>query len=148
MARIDKLSGVQKVIFNMRKANARNSLAVNRILKKSGLLLQRVSQKLVPVDIGNLKASAFTRARGLGFRTEVTVGYTALYAIAVHESIEMVLEGEKRIGKRPDGTPRKGAYWDPQGSRAKFLEIPFRNLKDFPAFKAIVAAEVLRKVKF
>ena len=38
-------------------------------------------------DTGNLRGSAFTRATGNGFETIVTVGYTASYAIYVHENL-------------------------------------------------------------
>lgn len=131
----------------MKLADIRNGLAVSRILKKSGLLLQRVSQKQVPVDSSNLKGSAFTRASGKGFRTSVNVGYTAKYALALHEGVGMRLHGEPRTGKRPDGTQRKGSYWSPQGSRRKFLEIPARNLNRFPGFKEIIAQEALRAAR-
>lgn len=51
----------------------------------------------------------------------VVVGYTASYALAVHESVDMVLQGE------PRPAPRRGSYWDPQGrAQAKFLEAPAR----------------------
>lgn len=56
---------------------------------------------------------------------EVHVGYTAEYAAAVHERIEMKLQGQ------PRRAPSKGLYWDPQGkAKAKFLEDPFRDMAD------------------
>lgn len=52
----------------------------------------------------------------------VVVGYTAAYALPVHENIEMKLKGQPR----PKG---RGRYWDPQGrAQAKFLEQPAREL--------------------
>ncbi len=52
----------------------------------------------------------------------VLVGYTAAYALFVHESIEMKLKGQKRP------KPHKGRFWDPQGrAQAKFLEAPARE---------------------
>lgn len=52
----------------------------------------------------------------------VLVGYTASYALAVHEKVEMKLAGQ------PRQKPRKGYYWDPQGrAQAKFLETPART---------------------
>ncbi len=52
----------------------------------------------------------------------VIVGYTAAYALFVHESIEMKLKGQKRP------KPSKGKYWDPQNrAQAKFLEQPARE---------------------
>jgi len=53
----------------------------------------------------------------------VIVGYTASYALAVHEKIDMKLKGQRRKGKG-----KKGRYWDPQGrAQAKFLETPARE---------------------
>lgn len=61
----------------------------------------------------------------------VSVGFTAHYAIYVHEAVGMVLRG---LPRRP---PRTGNYWDPAGrGQAKFLEQPFRELA--PVFKDIV----------
>jgi hypothetical protein len=91
-------------------------------LKTAGLYLQRESQLLVPVDFGILKASAFTRAFGKGFDTVVIVGYTAFYAMFVHEMVEMKGRG------LPRSAPSKGNYWDPAGrGQAKFLEAPARD---------------------
>lgn len=91
-------------------------------LKTAGLFLQRESQLLVPVDFGVLKASAFTRAEGKGFSTVVLVGYTAFYAMFVHEMVEMKGKG------LPRRAPSQGNYWDPAGrGQAKFLEAPARD---------------------
>lgn len=98
-------------------------------LKTAGLVLQHDSQRKVPVDTGNLKASAFTRSTGIGWDAEVTVGYTAAYALFVHEAVGMKLKGQKR--------PTKGKFWDPQGrAQAKFLEEPARTLR--PTFIKIL----------
>lgn len=54
----------------------------------------------------------------------VTVGYTANYALYVHEKVEMKLKGKKRPGKN------RGKFWDPQGrAQAKFLEEPARTMQ-------------------
>lgn len=71
----------------------------------------------------------------------VIVGYTAAYALYVHERIEMKWKGLPRPGsstysyKNKDGTSRSvqshGFYWDPQGrAQAKFLETPARRYQD------------------
>lgn len=52
----------------------------------------------------------------------VIVGFTAAYALFVHENMEMRLAGQPR----PSGL---GVYWGPKGG-PKFLEAPFRELKD------------------
>ncbi len=77
-------------------------------LRSAGLILQREAQILVPVDTGNLHNSAFTRQVGKGLDTEVRVGFTAEYAIYVHEDL--------------------GAAHEP-GKVAKFLESPLREKK-------------------
>jgi len=53
----------------------------------------------------------------------VIVGYTANYALYVHENIQMKLQGQPR----PAGQP--GVYWGPKG-QAKFLEQPARTMRD------------------
>ena len=66
--------------------------------------------------------------KGLGRKGKnatVIVGYTANYAVYVHEAVGMKLKGVKR------SPPGKGKYWDPQGrAQAKFLEEPARTMKD------------------
>ena len=94
-------------------------------LQAAGLELQRASQLLVPVEFGNLKASAYTTSKGKGFGTIVEVGYTAAYALYVHEKVAMKLKGQART----PSPPHQGRYWDPQGrAQAKFLEAPARTM--------------------
>jgi hypothetical protein len=91
-------------------------------LTRAALYLQGASQKLTPVDTGNLRASAFTRVTGDGLKAKAKVGYTAMYALFVHENVEMKLKGQ------PRPAPHKGSYWDPQGrAQSKFLEQPMRT---------------------
>lgn len=76
---------------------------------------------------------------GLGNnQPSVIVGYTANYALYVHENIEMKGKGLPRRGPKA-----KGNYWDPQGrAQAKFLEQPARQLKKELA--AIIVTAVKR----
>lgn len=68
--------------------------------------------------------------QALGQRAEkdagsVIVGFTAEYALYVHENMEMSLAGQ------PRRKPSKGMYWDPQGiAGPKFLEGPARELSN------------------
>ena len=55
-------------------------------IKRCGLLVQRESMEVTPVDTGALKNSAYTKTEGNGFDTVVTVGYRQSYAIFVHET--------------------------------------------------------------
>jgi hypothetical protein len=73
------------------------------------------AQQRVPVDEGNLKASAYTDVKVNKDGCGGTVGFTANYAAAVHEK-PMTLKGQDRKGS-------KGKYWDKQGQATnKFLE--------------------------
>ena len=72
----------------------------------------------------NKVVSALTKAAKKAKQMDqgsVIVGYTANYAVYVHESIEMKLKGKPRPNK-------KGKFWDPQNrAQAKFLEQPARD---------------------
>lgn len=122
MADISTITGVQQIIANIAKAKSNMEKGFVDGLKLAGLKLQRESQQLVPVNFGVLKSSAYTRARGQGFTTIIRVGYTAGYALFVHELVAMKLKGLPRPHKR-------GFYWDPAGrGQAKFLEEPAKRL--------------------
>lgn len=82
-------------------------------LLAGGLIIQGESQKNVPVEYGNLRASAYTRKTPENPLT-VEVGYTASYAVFIHENMEQKLAGDPR----PSGL---GVYWGPNGG-PKFLE--------------------------
>jgi len=88
MAIVAGLRGVQEVLKNMKKAEKKKKKGLEIGLVKAGLLLQRASQQIVPVDTGALRASAFTRKENKGLKTSVRVGYTKNYAIFVHENLE------------------------------------------------------------
>lgn len=120
------VTGQEKVSESMKAFSKEMRLGVSRGIRLAGLALQAESQNLVPVEFGNLKASAFTRASETPTTTVVTVGYTAAYALFVHEKVEMVLQGQER---KP-APPHIGRYWDPQGqAQPKFLEAPFRQFQ-------------------
>lgn len=98
-----------------------NSVVVNtgdgavKGLLAGGLLIQRRSQKRTPVEYGLLRASAFTR-RGQTDPMTVEIGYSALYARAVHDKVDMKLRGKAR----PSGL---GTYWNP--GEAEFLRTSY-----------------------
>ena len=117
-----EITGMEAILRNLDLRGRRAvGKGMERGLKKGGQWIQRVSQKQVPVEYGPMKAGAFTRARGSDFNTIVTTGYTADYALRVHEAVGMVLRGQPR----PSGL---GNYWDPAGrGKAKFLEDPFKT---------------------
>ena len=150
MAKVASISGIDEIIKNLKRVDAQIDRGVARGLKRGGLLLQGASQKIVPVDKGPLKASAFTRnVGGSGFKTDIIVGYTAAYAVYVHEDLE-ALHGEaynrqygykyRRINKKTG----KITYPKLRGPNqdAKFLEGPARELK--PVILKIIHQEAMR----
>lgn len=83
-----KVTGANMVIANIRKTGIKMGVGMERGLIRAGRFLQRESQLIVPVDTSNLKNSAFTRnIGGCGFSADVLVGYTANYAVYVHEDL-------------------------------------------------------------
>lgn len=73
--------------------------------------------------VSKLLSQLKAREKARGKDTSVVVGFTAFYALFVHENLEMKLAGLPR----PKG---RGQYWDPQGrAQAKFLEEPFRTMR-------------------
>jgi len=92
-----KITGIPNILRNLVKAKKGLGKELERGLKKAGLNLQRDSQKIVPIDTSNLKNSAFTRKEGGtgGLGTVIWVGYTAGYAIYVHEN----MNARHRTGK-------------------------------------------------
>lgn len=138
----------------LRKAGAAKITQMGRGLFQAGLYLQAQSQKIVPVDYGILKASAFTRIEGQGTKkVNVIVGYTAKYAIFVHESLDAAhgtdfnikyaaeLAAAKRARKAgTGGTTGPFRHNRGAGQQAKFLELPLR--RDRATLLAIVANEV------
>jgi hypothetical protein len=112
-----KVTGLETVMRNLnREVKGIRGRTVAGLFE-AGLQIQGSAQKRVPVDTGNLKASAYTRRDPSG-RPLVEVGFTSAYAVFVHENLEMKLKGQPRTSGS-----RKGRYWDPQGKAGpKFLQ--------------------------
>lgn len=96
------------------------------------------------MEVGNLRdVTDAIRAlkRKFSNRPVVTiaVGYQGCnYAIFVHEASGK-LKGQPRTGNHPDGTPKKGNYWDPNGE-PKFLEKTARELSP------LIAQQIVRRL--
>ena len=82
-------------------------------LLQAGLMIQRHSQKYVPVEYGTLRQSAYTRKAPNSTKEKpiVEVGFSADYAVFVHENYAMKWKGRPRKSG-------KGVYWGPQGGQA------------------------------
>lgn len=130
------IEGVKEVIRTIKRRKNQLSYGVEAGLQKAGNFLIGESMKKVPVEFGELIGSAYVRVKGRGFKRDVEVGYTAPYALYVHEAVGMKLKG---LPRRPS-PPHIGRYWDPQGrAHAKFLEEPARRL--LPELRRIILTE-------
>jgi hypothetical protein len=151
MAVIKKLYAAPQVIWKLKsgwKTKTEQEIAtrLGRGLSAAGLYLQRESQKIVPVQTGNLKNSAFTRRFGLGVKIDVIVGYTAVYAAFVHEDLTKAHGKEFNVKHAAElahtGKLTKAGNWSPtlragtaaggmfprgENQQAKFLEKPARE---------------------
>lgn len=120
-----KVKGLKTAIDKTRKFQQKVEMDKRRGLTKIGLFVKGAAQKNVPVDTGNLRSSAFSKLSSS--MKEVVIGFTAKYAIWVHENLEQKLKGQPRadFGTTKDGVSfgggtGKGSYWDSGGP--KFLE--------------------------
>lgn len=110
---IEGVEGVEQVLANLNKEIAGIENRTPAGLLAAGMKVLRRSDEYLPVEYGNLKASGYARKA----QTETMaceVGYTASYAVYVHENMEQKLKGKPR----PSGL---GVYWGPAGG-PKFLE--------------------------
>jgi len=110
---------------------------------EAGLKIIGKSMELVPVVLGNLRGSAYVRNKASVDKQGISgadgsipsdtlpdigveVGYYAVYAAKVHESME-TLKGIDRNGPESHADGR-GTYWD--NGQPKFLEQPVMNNLD------------------
>lgn len=113
--------------FQRNLARALGDMKKNAIkgIRLATAFVKLEAQKQVPVDEGNLKASAYTSVSVGNYGTVGEIGFTAEYAVYVHEA-PMTLKGEPRRGE-----DAKGFYWDPQGTGTnKFLQKAFYGNQD------------------
>ena len=132
-----RLSGMAVVLRNLAKSGDRIARGIERGLVKGGKHLQATSQKIVPVQMGVLKASAFTRnVGGSGAKADIIVGYTADYAVYVHEDLTKTHGKEFNIKHADEialatgtkiGTAKGGMFLRGENQQAKFLERPARE---------------------
>jgi hypothetical protein len=127
VARIGRhVSGLEALKKAFKAKLDKHKAGFRRGVKKATFLVHRESALLVPVDEGNLRASEFSRVEGQGFDSVGYVGYTADYAIYVHEDLEL-RHGEDYNAWH--GEEIAAGLLKPRGpgQQAKFLEQPFRQ---------------------
>lgn len=158
--KFNELEGVQDVLRNLRESNVLIGRGAERGLRKAGLFLLRESQKIVPVQTGNLRGSGFIRVFGSGTKTDVVVGYKALYAAYVHEDVEkahgkafnikyadlIATRAQRGRRRRKKGFMHR-VESDPyfkrgEDQQAKFIETPARTNRD--KMLNMVASEIKR----
>lgn len=104
-----RVEGVEELNRELRRIAREAPEAVAAGCYAGALVIQEAAQNLTPVERGNLQGSAFTNRIEGGAET----GFSAEYALHVHENMEQKLKGQPR----PSGL---GTYWNPGGP--KFLE--------------------------
>ncbi len=82
--RIDA-SEVTRMVASMRGGDERLRAAVHTVMKTGAVDVQRDAKLLVPVDIGNLRASITRSTRATRRAVEFEVGPTAAYGLFVEE---------------------------------------------------------------
>lgn len=126
-----KIQGLNKVLQNLAEVKASKGklgMSCETGLKKAGLAIFREAQKEVPVDTGNLKGSGFTRKiKGSGYTAKVAVGYTAAYAVYVHEVLTNAHGRAYNLKHAKDIA--LGILNDRgENQKAKFLEDPVKRM--------------------
>lgn len=139
MARVD---GIELCKAEIKRQAALRAQAVMDGMELAGKHLLRASRKLVPVDYGILKASGFVRSTHRNRKFAVTVGYSAEYAVYVHENLD-ALHGaafNRAYAKELAAKPKTGPFRHSRGpnQQAKFLEVPAKR-------EAKVMAQIIRE---
>jgi len=109
-----KVKGLDTVIKNLNKEiNGLRQRTYSGLLA-GGAFLEGAAKKKTPLVTGNLRASGYHR--GLQKNPPaVEIGFSAAYAVFVHENLEQKLKGKPRPKSAGGGT-----YWDK--GEPKFLE--------------------------
>ena len=119
------VKGMQKVLANMKRANAQMASGFAVGARKGGHFLERESKKIVPRDTGNLVNTAFVRNMGgQGWDVDIHIGYTADYAVYVHE--DLTKKHGSAYNAAYAGKDQKLRGPDQQ---AKFLEAPAKEFR-------------------
>lgn len=112
---------LNKEVDKIKKKTVAGSMAL-------GLMIQREAMLLVPVHLGELRNSAYTQ-KSPDNPTVIEVGFSAVYAMAIHENLEAKLKGQPR----PDGI---GVYWGPDGEPQFLLKAVQKVMPNAPAVYA------------
>lgn len=118
-----------------KEALRRIQRATMRGCLQAALGVEASAKKRVPVEYGNLRASAYSR-KHMAIPNAAEVGFTAAYAFYVHENVDMKWKGKERKSKI-------GVYWGPHGE-AKFLYNALYENRE--AIRRVIADELRREM--
>lgn len=85
MARRVYVTGLNKVLANLNREIKKIEGRTKAGLWQAALIIQRRSMQLTPVDENNLRPSAYAHAYDTPSGPGAEIGYTASYAVFVHE---------------------------------------------------------------
>jgi len=118
-----KIKGLSRVARNIERFGNMKAKGIERGLNKAALVVKGESQRIVPIDFGILRSSAFVRKINSGFNTKMLVGYSANYAVYVHENLDSMHK---------------------EGTQAKFVSAPAMELSNNGTILRIVLSEVTK----
>lgn len=112
------LKGLETVMKNLnRQLRGVKERTAQGVLAGAREILAEAKRR-VPVEYGDLRDSGYVSV-SRDERMAVDIGFTAPYALSIHENMEQKLKGRPR----PSGI---GVYWGPSG-QPKFLESAIRD---------------------
>lgn len=118
-----KVKGVQQVSRNINRAidNIQDRKIV-RAIQTALLIIGAESASMVPIDSSTLLNSQFREIVARGVRITGRIGYSANYAVFVHEAAGIHL-GKRTLRPVEKGQPKgsRGYIWDKTGE-PKYLE--------------------------
>lgn len=126
------LKGLKRVRGNFKSEMQRNIPArAQKAAYVATSIIAGHAALMTPVDTSNLINSQFTRVIKVGTAAVGVIGYTANYAIYVHEA-----KGSMKGQPRPNG---RGDYWAPNGKPQFLLKavIDNRSEIDRAVYKAM-----------
>ncbi len=139
-ATVVKLDGVKEVLSNLDRHSKKLGNAVERGCLKAAKFLRNKSLELVPVETGHLRDSCTEPENigGKGFKCDVVFGYTAEYAVWVHEDLvnqappARAAHGVFYNVKHADeiASQANGMFKRGEKEQAKFLEQPLRDYRN------------------
>lgn len=94
MAVSNRMSGLDRVLRNLNREVRGIQNRGKAGLWMAALMIRRRAQQLTPVKTGNLRASAYTHAYNTPKGPGAEIGYTANYAVFVHE-----IDKDYRVGQ-------------------------------------------------